>query len=134
MSELIRAEGGGKIYTYRGASSEVVATFSDCDNVILDKDGIESLTATLINSADNTIINGRSNQDVIDANGGLLSEEGVLELLLGPLDNVLCSSGSPSKIESHILILKWTYYDSRAVPVLRTGVSVYEIQLEKTLR
>ena len=123
---ILLSECGDRREIDAGESADVTATFYDFSGVVLDKASIVTLTATLkhVSSAGvATTINSRDNQDVLDINGGTVSAAGVLTLKLQPLDNVLVEAAYGG-VESHYLLLEWTWVDTEAVT--RTGTQEWE--------
>ena len=118
-----------RVLVDEGESANVTATFEDLDAQLLSSSAILSLTATLLNAADGSVINGREDQDVNGVGTATITAGGVLTLRLDPLDNVivsttLCNEG----VESHYLTLTWTWNDGVAT---RTGKQEWEIIVRK---
>lgn len=102
-------------------SSDVRGTLYDASGAALAKAAIATLTATLINAADETEINSRTNQDILDANGGYVTTAGVLTLKLQPADNVIVDATTATgEVETHYIDIKWTWVDSDGDT--RTGI------------
>ena len=125
MGRLVLLDSDGeRVEVEEGESCDVVATFYDTDGSALAKASIATLTATLQDATTNAAINSRDGQDVLDANGGTVTTAGVLTLKLQPADNTNVGS-SKGEVESHYLLLQWTWVDGAAVT--RTGRQEYEI-------
>ena len=106
------------------ASGDVTGTFFDASGAALNKASIATLVATLKNAKTSTVdeseINSRTAQTILDANGGAVTTAGVLTLKLQPLDNVIVSSDiGLGEVETHWLDITWTWVD--ADTVTRTG-------------
>lgn len=105
------------------------AVLYDASDSALTKAAIVTCTVTLLDAAiDGTVINSRDDQDILDTNGGTLTDvdsEVTLELALGPSDNPINDSTvEAGQTESHYLIIEWTWSGG-------TGSQVYEIQVMK---
>ena len=128
------ADANSKIVSVQeGESCDVTAALKNGDDDIA-KAALVTVTATLYLEADGTVINSRNDQDILDANGGLITDEGVLTLRLEPDDNVLV--GHPAVTvdahETHILRIEWTWDDAVAASP-RTGkqqIRLYVQQLQ----
>lgn len=118
--KLMRDADGVAVVVQEGESCNVTSTFTDLDGNALNKLALITLTATLYDWATSAVINSRNAQDVLDANNGTLTSQGVLTLRLGPSDNAIVGTPSSGAIELHCLVLKWTFNDGVAT---RTGES-----------
>ena len=99
-----------------GTSSLVEAQFVDRAGENVDLEAFSTLTCTLTNAIDGSVINSRSSQSILNANDGTVSDTGYLVLKLGPADNVIVS-GATEKGEVHFLQLDWTYTDTDTDPM-----------------
>ena len=117
MSDLLDAD-GFSVGIDEGESLVLSSIFRTPDNEQFTKAALLTLTATLLNKADNTVINSRDDLTILDANGGEVSDEGVLTLTLDPEDNPIVDSDLSEEI--HVLILKWSWSGG-------TGIERYEI-------
>ena len=109
-------------------SCNILITFSDGDNT-LEKTDLASITLTLFDVNGANIINERNAQDVKDANGGTVTDAGVLTLRLDPADNAVQSESlAAGELEDHLIRIKWTWNDGVAV---RTGVSESKLKVRK---
>ena len=107
-----------------GEVARVTVTFEDYDAASLALANILSLTLTLRNAEDDSIINSRNAQSILNANGGTVVDvDGVatLTLILDEDDNANVG-GVLSGVETHWLDLAWTWDDGTAV---RTGKAAY---------
>lgn len=70
---------------------------------------VDSLTVTLFarDLAGKPVINSRLDQNVLNANGGVLQADGCFRLLLVVADNIVMNSALSSEV--HRLSFKWTY-------------------------
>lgn len=74
---------------------------------------LATLTLTLFaDDADQTIINGRSDQSVLGVNGGAVSEAGELTMTLAPADNAIVDADLP--VERHYALFQWTWGAGKA--------------------
>ena len=96
------------------ASCKITFVLEDEDEVALSKAAISALTLTLTDSVTRRVINSRSSQSVLDANGGTVASNGTLTLNLSPSDNINVGSSAGSK-ESHFGVLTWTWTDDASV-------------------
>lgn len=112
-------------------SCDVEATFVDMDGNAIDGAAILSLTATLEYidpEGTSTIINGRSDQSILNTNGGTVDAGGELTLRLQAADNPIINTSGSGSNETHILSLEWTYSDG---VLTRTGGHEYQILVRR---
>lgn len=120
---------GERIEIDEGESADITATFVDLDADSLDKAAISTLTCTLLNAADGSVINSRNNQDIKDANNSTMTAGGVLTLRLQPADNAIQDATlAAGETESHYLTVTWTWNDGTAT---RTGKQEWELLVRK---
>ena len=124
--QTLKRASGAVAYVDREESCVIEIVFYDCSEppVELTKVMFGDLTATLT-FARGFIINGRNNQNVLDINGGTVSDDGVLTLKLQPEDNIIFGALTPGEIEVHRLVLKWTWTDNDDIEM--TGKAQYNI-------
>lgn len=94
-----------------GSNTEYSCTFQEAaiGQPALDTAAILTLVATLKNVATNGVINSRSVQNVLNANGGTVID-GTFTLELTALDNIIVSTTPlPGGLEQHRLTLAATY-------------------------
>lgn len=121
---------GQRVEIDEGESANIEATFEDLSGDALDKSSLATLTCTLLNAADGAVINSRSNQNILDANGSTVTTAGVLTLRLEPDDNAIVNTNlSSGQTESHYLTVTWTWSDGTAT---RTGKQEWELLVRKT--
>lgn len=96
------------------ASGEIVATITEDDGVTAIPGGtLTTLTLTLYaDDASKTIINGRTAQSILNANGGAVDGAGVLTLTLSPADNAILDDDL--LVERHIALFEWTWGTGKA--------------------
>lgn len=126
--EKLKDAEGQYLCVDEGEVARVTATFADYDGTSLASAAISAVTVTLRNQDDLSVINGRSDQNVLNANGGTLADvDGVatLTLILDESDNVN-AGGVLSGKETHYLDLSWQWNDGTA---FRTGRSLYEFDV-----
>ena len=102
-------EDGIPVEVDQGESLIVDMTFKDPDRETFNKAAIQDITATLLNKKDYSIINSRSEQTVLDSNGGVLETDGSFELTLSPDDNPIIDETLSEEV--HILIVSFTWVD-----------------------
>jgi hypothetical protein len=123
--DVLKSTAGERVEVDRGESSIVTITFKDALGSSLNKDSIQTLTVTLRNSEDNSIINNRDSQSLYDENNGTISAGGVLTWLVQPEDNAIIGPVTPGKVESHYATFRWTYSDASGNPMV--GKHQFEI-------
>lgn len=106
-----------------GEASLLTALFYDLSGEQLDAQALISLTLTLQNEADASIINDRDDQTILNENGGSVAADGTLTLTLSELDNVIV--GNTRAKERHIATLKWSYVDINTVE--QHGIQKYRL-------
>lgn len=118
MSQITLKDANGVAALFEeGSSSNIVGTFVDFAGEQIDKEAIISLELTLFDYHTNKVINDREEQDILDDNDGLVSDEGELTLRLGPEDNIV--NNDTKEEELHAARLVWTWNDGEAD---RTGI------------
>jgi hypothetical protein len=113
-------------------TGRLTAVVQDHAGVAIPAASLTTLVLTLYNLADGAIINSRSAQSVLNANGGTVDSSGNLVMILGPLDNVITGTASPStsladlmaargstplplgssarsQVETHVALFEYTY-------------------------
>lgn len=120
---------GERVEVDEGESCDIIATFIDLESATLDEASLATLTCTLINAADGTVINTREDQDIKDANNSTVTAGGVLTLRLQPADNAIVDATlTAGDTESHYLTVTWTWNDGVTT---RTGKQEWEILVRK---
>jgi len=95
-------------------SGRIVGTITEEDGVTPIPAGtLTTLTFTLYaDDGSNTIINSRTDVNILNANGGTVSAAGVLTLTLAPADNQILNANLP--YERHVVLLEWTWGSGKA--------------------
>ena len=119
---LLDANGAEKLID-QGESANVYSVLYDTTGAAFTSTAaILTLTATLSNAADKSVINSRNAQDIKGANGGsiALDADGNVELTLKlqPADNPIVAETDPDQPEEHYLLITWTWTDGA---LTRTG-------------
>lgn len=89
------------------------STLRDAYGVPLDPSDVSSIKLTLTNLFDDSIINGRSAQEVKNANGGTLAAQGAFSLILEPADNPVTDPDTAHLFEQHRLCFDVTHTGGR---------------------
>jgi hypothetical protein len=125
VRETLKDVDGQVVQVDEGESANVTATFADLDNATLAKASIDTMTATLVNAVDGTVINSVQDLDILDANNATVTAGGVLTMRLQPADNPIVSTTlAVNATESHYLTVAWTWNDGTTG---RTGRQEWEI-------
>ncbi len=90
---------------------KITATVEDENGDGLAAASLDTLTLTLYSLEDDTIINSRDAQDVLNANGVTLDVNGNLIWTVTPADTIIVDTRL--KAERHRAVFEWTY-DSAA--------------------
>ena len=86
------------------------ATLKDENDTVISYADLDTLTVTYYNKADGSIINSRTQQDVLNKNNVTVSEAGVLEWEIQPADTVIVDTTlTPGQKETHVALFEWTY-------------------------
>lgn len=119
MIELRDSE-GRENFVQEGESANIKSTFV-FEGTAFDKSALLTLVCDLYDKRTKQTINGRKNQDILDANDGSVSASGELTLRLGPSDNVIVdpTNVAEGSVEGHVLRLTWTWNDGVKT---RTGI------------
>ena len=70
------------------STARYACTFVDHIGVAIDSSAISAIVATLKNASDDTTINSRAAQSVLNAHGGTMGSGGAFALILSTLDTV----------------------------------------------
>jgi len=83
------------------------ATIKDENSVVVPAASLNTMTLTLYAERTGTIINSRSQQNILNANNVTISSGGVLVWTMQPADNAIVNSAL--SVEPHIALFEWTY-------------------------
>ena len=91
-----------------GTTPNITATIQDEDGTALADTDLDTLTLNLYNldDEDNTVINSRTDQDVLNSNNVTVSDAGALVWSVQALDTIIVGT---SLVERHRAVFKWTY-------------------------
>lgn len=89
------------------STAKYTATLKDEDDVIIPAANIVSLTLTLCEVADGTIINSRDDQDVLNTNNVTVDSSGILIYTIQELDNIIVNSALATEV--HRATFKMTF-------------------------
>jgi len=89
------------------STAKYTATLKDEDGVIIPAANIVSLTLTLCEVPDGTIINSRSDQDVLNTNNVTVDSSGILIYTLQELDTIIVNAALATEI--HRATFKMTF-------------------------
>ena len=126
--QVLQDSGGKMIVVKSGATHKVTATLKDYAAVAINKASLLTLTMTLKDGT-GAVVNARSAVNVIDANGGYVSNAGVLSLYLTATDNTIISTTLDK--ESRILLLAFTWNDG-VDAANQTGIAEYLYMVDRT--
>lgn len=130
MARTTIADANGQLVTIdQDSSCDLTITLADSSGDALAKEAITSLTATLVNAVDGSVINDRIDQDIYDTNGTTVSDSGVITMRLQPSDNPVIGTLLADESESHFLRIEWGWTDSSGLS--RTGSHEFEIQVRE---
>lgn len=88
-------------------TAQLTLQLTDHADVALAGASVSAVALTLYNRRDGAILNSRTAQSVLNANGGTLAAGGLLTMILSELDNVLTSQ-TPGT-EEHVALFEWTW-------------------------
>lgn len=89
------------------STCRIFGTLLDENNDPVPLASLTALTVTLYDQSTKTVINGRSTQDIKGTNGGTVDANGLLTLVLSPLDTIVITSSVEK--EKHVALIRWTY-------------------------
>jgi hypothetical protein len=115
MAEILKDTLHRPIVIEEGESMNIGISFHDMAGVAITKANLITLTITLIDVATSTVLNSRNGQSILDANGGTVTNDGVLTMRLDAADAPMVGTASR---ESHLARFTWTWNDGVSV---RTG-------------
>lgn len=120
MANTIINEGTTAIYT---------ANLVDEAGVAIPLENIDILTLTLCNKNDFSIINNRSQQNILNNNDVTVDSNGLITWNMQPEDNVIVSSKIEyGHLETHIIFFEWEWDNSN-----KKGNYETRIDIRKTL-
>ena len=121
-------ENGDLAVLDEGESGNIVSTF-EFNGVDFDKSGLLTVALTLYDLATGTVLNDRLSQNVKDANGGAITDEGELTLELDADDNIVLDTNAYGQwVEEHVARFDWTWSDGDS---LRTGREEFRFGVRK---
>lgn len=127
--DVLKDSAGNVKHVDSKESAVITAVLKDVDDVAINKAVLQSLTLTLVNAEDGTVLNGRDQQDILDTNNGSVTEDGVVTIKLQPADNAVCGANN-NELEEHYATLRWTYADTDGD--LMSGAQQWVIQVFAT--
>lgn len=86
---------------------KITAVLKDESNAIISGSSLSSLTLTLYNKKDLTIINSRNKSNILNVNAGTVDDSGNLTLVLSSDDMIIVHTVNSQ--ETHIALIEWTY-------------------------
>lgn len=91
---------------------------------------MNTLTLTLTDQATGAVINGRTNQSVLNVNGGTLDSSGNFAMTFGFADNPIVTAGSVAlgAIERHVALFKYTYNSSAGKEEHQVVIAVLRLE------
>ena len=92
-----------------GSSAVYTATIVDEDGTALAASGLTTLTLTLYDNVTQSIINSRTDQDVLNANNVTVSSGGVLVWTMQAADNNIIGRTPIDSYENHRALFEWTW-------------------------
>ncbi len=87
-------------------TARYLATLQDEAGTPIPGSSLATLTLTLYDRASGEIINGRNAQNVKNANGVTIGEDGALVWTMTPADTAILGSGTQ---EAHVALFAWTW-------------------------
>ncbi len=86
------------------------ATLKDETDTVIPSASLTTLTLTLYDAANGTIINSRNGQNVLNANNVTIhATSGLLTWTMQPADNVIVWPKASGQFEKHIALFRWTW-------------------------
>lgn len=106
------------------STAKVTTTVLDEDGVAIPGTSLDTLILTFFNIDDsnNTVINSRDGQNVLNANNVTVDSSGNLIWLMQVLDNIIVAS--TGKTERHRAVFEWTYSSGT-----KTGKHIVEVSV-----
>ena len=125
--EELKDENGLPLKVDEGESAVIETRFKDpVENQVFKKDGIDTLSLTILNKDDFEPIVEALN--IKDLNGGTLTTEGLLTLVVPAAYNTMISSSKEE--ETHIFIISFTYFDTAGTE--QTGIQKLSYVVTRT--
>lgn len=118
--KLLQSSIGKDIVFQEDGSCNVVFTPQDMAGDPITKLNLISATLTLFDPATNEAINGRLDQDVLDANDGVVDDDGTITVRLDATDMAIIGDVADGEFEDHVLYLDYTWSDGVATRTGRT--------------
>jgi hypothetical protein len=118
---LLNTAGVEVVYDEGESGDYTGVLYDHATGLAIAKAALATLTVTLKNAVDGVSINSRTDQDILDTNGGAVTTAGVVTLKLQPLDNIVATATvATGETETHHIDITWTWSDADAVT--RTGI------------
>ncbi len=114
-----------------GTTPKITATVQDEDGTAIPASSLDTLTLTLYNldDTDNTIINSRSAQDVLNANNVTVSSLGALVWSVQEEDTIIVGTDTSDITERHRAVFTWTYNSTT-----KTGTHVIDMAIRNLVK
>ena len=110
-------------------SARYACVIKDENEVAIPAASLTTLTLTLYDQTSDGIINSRSAQNVLNANGVTVDSSGNLVWVLDPADNLIVGTTVPqNSYERHVALFTYTYNAGRTG---RTEVQIAVLNLNK---
>lgn len=91
-----------------GVTCRITGTLVDETGAAVPAASLTTLTLTLYTETGLAILNSRSAQNVLNANGGTVDSAGALIMTLTPEDNQITGAGVGGP-ETHVALFEWTW-------------------------
>jgi len=90
-------------------SPRIQATLLDDDDLPVPGSSVTTLTMTLYDVVEDSIINARDGQNILNANGCTLDEDGLFTWLVEHLDTVIVGATELNALEEHVALIEGTH-------------------------
>jgi hypothetical protein len=105
---------GNAVRVDQSESADITVTLLDENSTAITEAVLLTLTLTIFNEADRSIINSMDDIDITDASIGTVATNGVVTIKTRAADNTIVDT-SVMESETHIIALTYTWQDSAAV-------------------
>lgn len=113
---------------YEGTTPKITFDIEDEDGNTISASNLDTFTLTLFNldDSDNTIINSRSDQDVLNTNNVTVDSEGAVVWSVQALDTIIVGTDN---IERHRAVFAWTYNSGN-----KSGAYIIDMRIRNLIK
>lgn len=112
-TQLLKSD-GSSVRVDQGEAADITVALLDENGTAITEAVLLTLTMTLFNESDRSIINSMDDIDITDASIGTVASNGVVTIKTRAADNTIVDT-SVMEAETHVIGLNYTWQDSASV-------------------